>query len=157
MSGFALVCLILSAIIYLTYIIVIYIKYKPSCISESYYKMKHGYWFTVWILLVSFLIFPSWVECSPINLQFLSFLSVVALSIVGLNPQYLSSGRVAHIIATSITASVSLIWNIVTGIYIIPILLLIGIIILLLLKIKNPLYWVECAAFLNIYLSILLY
>ena len=91
MSGFALVCLILSAIIYLTYIIVIYIKYKPSCISESYYKMKHGYWFTVWILLVSFLIFPAWVECSPICFQFLPFLSVVSLGSVGINPRYLES------------------------------------------------------------------
>lgn len=156
MSGFALVCLILSAIIYLTYIIVIYIKYKPSCISESYYKMKHGYWFTVWILLVSFLIFPSWVECSPICFQFLPFLSSVALGVVGLNPKYLGSDRVAHIVATGITTVISLIWNIVTGMYVIPIALLIGVIILWLIRVRNPLFWTECAAFSNIYLSILL-
>lgn len=156
MSGFALVCLILSILLYSSYIIVVYIKYKPSCISESYYKIKHGYMFTVWMLLVSFLIFPSWVECSPICFQFLPFLSSVALGIVGLNPKYLGSDRVAHIIATGITATISLIWNIVTGIYIIPILLLIGVIILWLTKVKNPIFWTECAAFLNIYLSIFL-
>lgn len=156
MSGFALVCLALSVVIYLSYISIVYIKYKPSCISESYYKIKHGYMFTVWMLLVSFLIFPSWVECSPICFQFLPFLSSVALGVVGLNPKYLGSDRVAHIVATGITATISLIWNIVTGMYVIPIALLIGVIILWLIRVRNPLFWTECAAFSNIYLSILL-
>lgn len=156
MSTFALVCLISSIVIYLLYVSVVYVKYRPSCISESYYKINHGYMFTVWMLLVSFLIFPSWVECSPICFQFLPFLSSVALGVVGLNPQYLGSDRIAHIVATGITATISLIWNIVTGIYVIPIMLLIGVIILWLIKIKNPIFWTECAAFSNIYLSILL-
>lgn len=156
MTIFALVCLILSIILYTLYVSIIYIKYKPSCISESYYKIKHGDLFTVWMLLVSFLIFPSWVECSPICFQFLPFLSAIALGIVGLNPKYLGSDRVAHIVATCITAIISLIWNIVTGMYIVPILLLIGVIILWFAKAKNLIFWTECAAFLNIYLSILL-
>ena len=112
--------------------------------------------FTVWMLLVSFLIFPSWVECSPICFQFLPFLSSVALGIVGLNPKYLGSDRVAHIVATGITTVISLIWNIVTGMYVVPIVLLIGVIILWLIKVQNPLFWTECAAFSNIYISILL-
>ena len=156
MSGFALVCLALSVVIYLSYISIVYIKYKPSCISESYYKIKHGYMFTVWMLLVSFLIFPSWVECSPICFQFLPFLSSVALGVVGLNPKYLGPDRVAHIVATGITATISLIWNIVTGMYVIPIALLIGVIILWLIRVRNLLFWTECAAFSNIYLSIFL-
>ena len=156
MSSFALVCLALSVVIYLSYISIVYIKYKPSCISESYYKIKHGYMFTVWMLLVSFLIFPSWVECSPICFQFLPFLSSVSLGVVGLNPKYLGPDRVAHIVATGITATISLIWNIVTGMYVIPIALLIGVIILWLIRVRNPLFWTECAAFSNIYLSILL-
>ena len=151
MSGFALVCLVLSAVIYLSYISIVYIKYKPSCISESYYKIKHGYMFTVWMLLVSFLIFPSWVECSPICFQFLPFLSSVALGVVGLNPKYLETDRKAHIIAAGLAVIISLIWNIVTGIYIIPILLLVGVIILLITKVLSLLFWVECVAFSNIY------
>ena len=156
MSCFALVCLILSLLLYSLYISIVYIKYKPSCISESYYKIKHGYMFTVWILLVSFLIFPSWVECSPIYFQFLPFLSSVALGIVGLNPKYLGSDRIAHIVAALVTATISIIWNIVTGIYSVPIILLILVVILWLVKAKNPIFWTECAAFSNIYLSILL-
>ena len=151
MSTFALICLVLSAIIYILYVSIVYIKYKPSCISESYYKIKYGYLFTIWTLLVSFLIFPSWVEISPINFQFLPFLSSISLGAVGLNPKYLETDRKAHIIASGLAVIISLIWNIVTGIYIIPILLLVGVIILLITKVSSLLFWVECAAFSNIY------
>lgn len=156
MSTFALVCLILSVLTYGIYVSIVYAKYKPSCISESYYKIKHGYLFTVWMLLVSFLIFPAWVEISPICFQFLPFLSSISLGIVGLNPKYLGSDRKAHIIATGLAVIISLIWNIVTGVYIIPIILLIAVIVLWIVKIQNPLFWTECAAFFNIYLSIFL-
>lgn len=156
MSTFALVCLILSVTLYTLYVSIVYSKYKPSCISESYYKVKHGYMFTAWILLVSFLIFPAWVEISPVCFQFLPFLSSVSLGAVGLNPKYLGPDRTAHIVATALAVTISLIWNIVTGIYVIPILLLIGVIIMLVSKISNPLFWTECAAFSNIYLSIFL-
>lgn len=156
MTLFALICLILSALIYTLYVSIVYTKYKPSCISESYYKIKHGYLFTAWTLLVSFLIFPAWVEISPICFQFLPFLSSISLGAVGLNPRYLESDRKAHIIAAGLAVIISLIWNVVTGVYIIPILLLIGVIIMLVSKISNPLFWTECAAFSNIYLSIFL-
>lgn len=156
MSTFALICLILSVIIYVVYVSIVYVKYKPSCISESYYKIKYGYVFTIWAVLVSFLIFPAWVEISPICFQFLPFLSSVSLSAVGLNPKYLGSDRKAHIIAAGLAVIISLIWSIVTGMYIIPILLFIGVIIMLISKTPNPLFWTECAAFSNIYLSIFL-
>ena len=156
MTLFALICLILSVIIYTLYVSVVYAKYKPSCISESYYKIRHGWMFTAWTLLVSFLIFPAWVEISPICFQFLPFLSSISLGAVGLNPRYLESDRKAHIIAAGLAVIISLIWNVVTGVYIIPILLLIGVIIMLVSKISNPLFWTECAAFSNIYLSIFL-
>lgn len=156
MSTFALVCVLLSLTLYTTYISIIYFKYKPSCISESYYKIKHGYMFTAWMLLVSFLIFPAWVEISPICFQFLPFLSSISLGAVGLNPKYLGSDRKAHIIAAGLAVTISLIWNIVTGVYIIPILLLVGVIIMLIARVSNPLFWSECAAFSNIYLSIFL-
>ena len=154
MSTFALVCLILSVTLYILYTSIVYIKYKPSCISESYYKV--GYWFTIWILLVSFLIFPAWVEISPISFQFLPFLSSVSLGAVGLNPKYLGSDRTAHIITATLAVVISLIWNIVTKVYTIPLILLILVIILLICKVPNLLYWTECIAFSNIYLSIFL-
>lgn len=155
MSSFATICLVLSLIFYSVYTSYTYIKYKPSCISETYYCLKKQKLFTVWMLLVSFLIFPSWVEISPINFQFLPFLSVVSLSSVGINPRYLESQRTAHIVSAALAVIISLVWNIVTGQYIIPILLGILLIILYALRIKNLLFWTECTAFSNIYLSIL--
>lgn len=155
MSTFAAVCLVLSIISYITYISYTYIKYKPSCISETYYRIKKKGLFTVWMLLVSFLIFPSWVEISPINFQFLPFLSVVSLASVGLAPKYLEEDRKVHIVSAALTSIISLIWNIVSGMYVIPLVLGILLIILAVLKANNMLFWIENTAFLNIYLSII--
>jgi hypothetical protein len=66
MTFFALTCLVISLILYAGYITYIYIKYKPDCISRSYYLLKNKYIFTIWIILVACLIFPAWVEISPI-------------------------------------------------------------------------------------------
>lgn len=155
MSSFAIVCLVLSLALYTTYASYTYIKYKPSCISETYYCLKRRELFTVWILLVSFLIFPSWVEISPINFQFLPFLSVVSLASVGLAPKYLGEDRKAHIISAALTSIISLIWNITSGVYVIPLILGALIIILAAFKAHNLLFWIENSAFLNIYLSII--
>lgn len=155
MSIFALVCLITSILIYSIYIGIVYKKYQPSCISESYYLIRNKELFTFWMILVSFLIFPAWVEISPINFQFLPFLSVISLGSVGINPRYLGSQRTAHIISATLAVVISLIWNIVTGQYIIPILLGIVLVILYSIKIENSLFWTECTTFFNIYLSIL--
>ncbi len=155
MSIFAIACLILSLILYLTYISFTYLKYKPSCISETYYCLEKKELFTIWMLLVSFLIFPSWVEISPISFQFLPFLSVVSLASVGLAPKYLGEDRKAHIISAALTSIISLIWNITSGTYVIPLVLGILLIILAVLKVNNLLFWIENTAFLNIYFSII--
>lgn len=156
MSLFAIICLILSLTCYIAYILYTYIRYNPSCISETYYCLKREELFTVWVLLVSFLIFPSWVEISPINFQFLPFLSVVSLASVGMAPKYLEEDRKVHIVSAILTSIISLIWNIVSGMYIIPLILVILVIILAVSKTHNLLFWIENTAFLNIYLSILL-
>lgn len=154
---FSFICLILSIILFIIYNIIIYIKYKPSCISESYYFIKCKLLFTFWIILVSFLIFPSWVDISPINFQFLPFLSVISLMSVGIYPKYLESEKTVHIFSALVSVIISLIWNIITTTYVIPLLFLVLLIILYIIKTKNLLFWIECSAFLSIYLSILLF
>ncbi len=146
----------ISFIIYILYIVYIYVKYQPDCISQSYYLLKNKNIFTLWIILVAFSLFPYWVEISPIYFQFLPFLSVCSLAIVGLCPNYLDSDRTIHITAASITCILSLIWNLVTGTYLLPILFCMILIILYVSKVKNCFFWAENLAFLNIYLSILL-
>ena len=156
MSAFALSCLILSIIIYTGYTSYIRIKYKPDCISQSYYLLKNGNIFTICILSIAFLTFPAWVEISPICFQFLPFLSVVALMLVGLCPRYLGQDRVPHIAGASVTCILSIVWNIVSGTLLIPAILLIVLILLLALNIRDKLFWTECLAFLNIYSSIII-
>lgn len=146
----------ISFIIYILYIVYIYVKYQPDCISQSYYLLKNKNIFTLWIILVAFSLFPYWVEISPIYFQFLPFLSVCSLAIVGLCPNYLDSDRTIHITAASITCILSLIWNLVTGTYLLPILFCMILIILYVSKVKNCFFWAENLAFLNIYLSVLL-
>lgn len=156
MSAFALSCLILSIIIYTGYTSYIRIKYKPDCISQSYYLLKNGNIFTICILSIAFLTFPAWVEISPICFQFLPFLSVVALMLVGLCPRYLGQDRVLHIAGASVTCILSIVWNIVSGTLLIPAILLIVLILLFALNIRDKLFWTECLAFLNIYSSIII-
>lgn len=156
MSAFALSCLILSIIIYTGYTSYIRIKYKPDCISQSYYLLKNGNIFTICILSIAFLTFPAWVEISPICFQFLPFLSVVALMLVGLCPRYLGQDRVPHIAGASVTCILSIVWNIVSGTLLIPAILLIVLILLFALNIRDKLFWTECLAFLNIYSSIII-
>ena len=154
MTYFALVCLITSIVICTVYIGYIYIMYQPDCISRSYYLLKNGNLFTVWILLISFLIFPAWVEISPLSFQFLPFLSVISLGVVGICPKYLESDRNIHIISAGITCGLSLVWNFVSGTYAIPIILGIILIVLYLTPLKNKFFWTECLSFLNVYFSI---
>lgn len=151
-----MICLILSIILYIIYITYTYIKYKPNCISKTYYCLKNENIFTIWLTLVAFLLFPEWVDISPINFQFLPFLSVISLVCVGLSPKYLKEDRKIHIIFSILTVIISLLWNIVSDIYIVPIILSILVIILTIFKANNLLFWVENIAFLNIYLSIIL-
>lgn len=156
MSAFALSCLILSIIIYTGYTSYIRIKYKPDCISQSYYLIQNGNIFTMCIIAISFLTFPAWVEISPICFQFLPFLSVVALMLVGLCPKYLGQDRIPHIAGASVTCILSIVWNIVSGTLLIPALLLIVLILLFAFNIRDKLFWTECLAFLNIYSSIII-
>ena len=156
MSTFALSCLILSVIIYTGYTSYIRIKYKPDCISQSYYLLQNGNIFTMCIIAIAFLTFPAWVEISPICFQFLPFLSVVALMLVGLCPKYLGQDRIPHIAGASVTCILSIVRNIVSGTLFIPTLLLIVLILLFAFNVRDKLFWTECLAFLNIYSSIII-
>lgn len=156
MSAFALSCLILSIIIYTGYTSYIRIRYKPDCISQSYYLLQNGNIFTMCIVAIAFLTFPAWVEISPICFQFLPFLSVVALMLVGLCPKYLGQDRIPHIAGASVTCILSIVWNIVSGTLLIPTLLLIVLILLFAFNVRDKLFWTECLAFLNIYSSIII-
>lgn len=153
---FELICLILSMLVYTMYISIVCFKYKvPSCISETYYMLNNKWLFTAWLIAVAFLLFPAWVSISGVCYQFITFLSVVALCIVGLSPRYLDSQRISHIVFTCITLILSIIWNIVSGMYTIILILLVVCILLCFIFRSHKLFVAENIAFANIYISTL--
>lgn len=155
MTLFALIGWIISIVSYVAYTTYTYIKYKPDCISETYYKLKKPYIFTAWMLLIAVTVFPSWVEITGDDYQFISFLSVVSLVIVGFAPSYLKDNRVTHMCFTLFAVILSLIWSMIVTNHIIALIAFIITILLIVGKSKNIIFWVENLAFLNIYLSII--
>lgn len=158
-SIFSFVCYILSFVAYIGYVTFCKIRYKTNmdCISSTYYLNERKWIFTAFIIFISFFLLPTWLEISEDNYTFLPFLSTVCLSVVGLFPKYLGDDRKIHIGSVMISAILSIIWNVVGGIYL-P--LMMGVIFLLLFKLifrnKDMTLITEIIAFLNIYLSVLL-
>lgn len=158
-SVFAFVCYVLSLVVYVTYVIVCKLRYKEKmdCISSTYYLNERKWVFTLFIAFISFFLLPSWLEISGESYAFLAFLSVVSMLGVGIFPRYLEDDRAKHIASVFVSAIISIIWNVVSGVYL-PI--LIGVALLLLSKLlfpkKDLTLMAEIVAFLNIYASILL-
>lgn len=151
---FSTICFLMSLISFYSYIGILYSKHKIDSISQSYYIVQPNYIFSIWIILTSLLIFPTWVEFSPEQYQFLSFISIVFLIIVGISPRYLGDDKKIHTISAIATCVISIIYTIITQGYYILILLLLLIVILKLLKVNNFLFWLETIAFSNIYLTL---
>lgn len=144
-------------LIYIMYIGIVCIKYKvPDCISRTYYVLDNGNIFTIWIIAIAFLLFPAWVGISGISYQFITFLSMLSLCTVGLVPRYLEDQRALHITFTCIALVLSIIWNMVSGMYIITLIVLIIFVILCLIFPSHKLFIAENLAFINIYASTLM-
>lgn len=158
MTVFATITYFMSLFIYIVYLCITISKYgsKMDCISSTFYLNKRKWVFSAVIIAISFLILPSWLEISGDNYTFLAFLSTSLLSVVGICPRYLEDERRIHIASVLLSCVISLIWNLVSGTYILPI---IGLIILLLYKVifnvKDLALASEIMAFINIYISII--
>lgn len=153
---FAIVCLILSMLIYFGYMAYVYCKYQPDTISKSYYLIHNRNVFSVWIISVAVMLLPAWLEISSADVTFLPFLSVIALCIVGICPKYLEQDRTIHITAVLAACVLSLIWNGVSETFAIPLVLAIPAILLCVCSVKDKWYWLESLCFTNIYLAVIL-
>lgn len=159
MSIFAFICYLLSFTIYIIYLCACIKRYgsKMDCISSTFYLNKRKWVFGAIIISISFLILPSWLEISGDNYTFLAFLSTTLLSVVGICPRYLEDERRIHLASVALSCVLSLIWNIVSGTYVLPI---IGLILLLLYKaifnVKDMALSSEIMGFINIYMSIII-
>ena len=77
----------LTAVVYLIYAI---IKSKgiPDSISATAYAVKHKNIFTAAMLAVAGLMLPELLKDTPDSVEYLSFLSITGLGMVGLTPDY---------------------------------------------------------------------
>lgn len=102
----------------------------PSSISETYYMYLEKYgikWpFKVVLLLLVASMMPKWFELSDSinsNITFLTFLSCVSLIGVAIKANYLYGDKKYHYSFTCIAFLLSLLWTILIGNWIIPVIL----------------------------------
>ncbi len=97
-----------------TYTTIVSIKSGiPYSISETYYRINHKKWFTFVMLFTAITLLPVALEYSPENNQFLIFLSVAGMGIVGLSPNFIygeKSEQIAHYIGSGMLLIFSQCW-----------------------------------------------
>lgn len=85
----------------------------PYSISETYYRINHKKWFTFVMLFTTITLLPVALEYSLENNQFLIFLSVAGMAIVGLSPNFIygeKSEQIAHYIGSGMLLIFSQCW-----------------------------------------------
>lgn len=149
--------------------IVLSIFSVPHSLSMTFYQFKERKeWqkllFPVMMILIALLLMPSWLEISEgSDLQFLSFLTCGCLMFVGFSPAFDSSDleNNVHMVNAILATIFSLVWVVFVAKlwYIIIVWLLIILIIALFTKtLKNSyVYWIENAALMSTFTSILFY
>lgn len=81
---------ILSLGCILAYTLAVCLKFKgiPNSISASFYSLEHKYWFRFTMWVAPMLLLPAILEVSKPNTEFLAFLAIVGMIIVGCFPDY---------------------------------------------------------------------
>lgn len=76
----------------LAYTLSVCIKFKgiPNSISASFYSLEYKYWFRFTMWVAPFLLLPAILEISKPNTEFLAFLAIVGMIIVGCFPDYVN-------------------------------------------------------------------
>ena len=86
----ALALTIISLGCILAYTLAVCLKFKgiPNSISASFYSLEHKYWFRFTMWVAPMLLLPEILEVSKPNTEFLAFLAIVGMIIVGCFPDY---------------------------------------------------------------------
>ncbi len=153
-----MILLLISALLCLSFVILTKVLLpKLSCISESYYKLsgKKQWLFPLWTIVTAFTLLPIWLEVTPEGFQFLAFLSAITLGCVGLAPHYLTHQKTQHYIFAAVCALLAILWGVLIGLWFVPAIL---IVLALAVSVKrfDLLFWLEAAAILSVYISILI-
>ena len=106
--------ILISLLTITTYSAIVTIKSGiPYSISETYYRINHKKWFTFVMLFTAITLLPAALENSSENSQFLIFLSVAAMGIVGLSPNFIygeKSEQMVHYVGSVMLLIFSQCW-----------------------------------------------
>lgn len=82
--------IILSILVIAAYTTAVCIKQKgvPASISATFYKLSHKHWFMATMWLTAGLLMPTILEVSKPNTEFLAFLALVGMFLVGAAPNF---------------------------------------------------------------------
>lgn len=81
---------VLSLLLIVSYTIGVcaYTRGIPYSISETYYKIKHRFWFAVATIGTAAMLIPAILEVTPEQYQFLAFLACVGMILTGAAPNF---------------------------------------------------------------------
>ena len=106
--------ILISLLTIATYSAIVTIKSGiPYSISETYYRIYHKKWFTFVMLFTAITLLPAALDNSSENSQFLIFLSVAGMGVVGLSPNFIhgeKSEQIAHYIGSGMLLIFSQCW-----------------------------------------------
>lgn len=106
-----LTVLSLLLIVSYTVSVCVYTKGIPYSISETYYKIKHKFWFAVATIGTAALLMPAILEVTPEQYQFLAFLACVGMIFTGAAPNFREgTERKIHIAGAAMCLVFSQLW-----------------------------------------------
>lgn len=139
----------------------------PASISSTFYVLKHRWLFCSTMVLGGMLLLPAILECSKEGTEFLAYLAVIGLILVGFSPDYKGRDHIAHITGAWMTLLLSQIWVALNQ----PIVLTVWVAFLahticgiskfkegvFVYKFKKtkPMFWVEIYALISTFISVL--
>ena len=85
-------------------------KEVPYSISATYYSLKNKFWFGTCMIGASLLLLPSALDVSTEDSQFLVFLSVVGMAVLGVSPNFKTEQKTPHVIGACMSLIFSQIW-----------------------------------------------
>lgn len=164
-----MILVLLSFLIIAIYMGVIIQKKKeiPYSISATYYSLKNRFWFGACMIGASLLLLPSALDVSTEDSQFLVFLSVVGMAVLGVSPNFKTEQKTPHVIGACMSLIFSQVWVGCNSWY--WLLLWAGFIVYMVVSMKKnwtgnfisvfikrkPMFWVEVVALLTVYLTCL--
>lgn len=151
----------ISFILYISYIISLIIvngNKIPIHLSQSYYILKNGWLFTLFMLLIMILTIIPLMEIIPTSYQFLAFLSCASIGFVGISPNFLEDleGKIHKTCAIMAMICSQLLIYLCNPIILITWLILIICLLIYYMYNKtlrgsNILFWIEIFSFFNIF------